>query len=153
MGAAVVLAIGVPGCGVDGGDNLGGNIRVQDLSDVRGEWVLEHAYSSPQPLVEGVEVRLFVRDDGIGLDAGCNQIGGEATLDDSRLVVDGLTTTVMACSDEAVMDQEKWLYEFLQSEPVMERGGPVLTLNTDVEGRDVPSPSEQVSLSFSQSSG
>jgi len=115
--------------------------------------VLEHAYSSPQPLVEGVEVRLFVRDDGIGLDAGCNQIGGEATLDDSRLVVDGLTTTVMACSDEAVMDQEKWLYEFLQSEPVMERGGPVLTLNTDVEGRDVPSPSEQVSLSFSQSSG
>lgn len=130
------------------GVGLGGNIGVEDLADVTGTWRLDHVYSGPDAPVEGTEIVLTIEEDSIAANAGCNSMGSAASLDDSRLVVDDLFSTLMACADP-VMEQERWFSEFLQSRPLMEHGGPVLTLNTDIEGASVPE-SEAISLSFQQ---
>ena len=86
-------------------------------------------------LVAGSRIRMTFQDGRIGLSAGCNQMGGTYTLDGDRLVVRDLGTTDMAC-DRALMDQDAWLSEFVNSATValdgatlmLAKGGITLTL-------------------------
>lgn len=81
----------------------------------------------PRPLVAGTRIRLAFRDGTVGTDAGCNQFGGDARLDGDRLVVTNLGGTEMGC-DQALMDQDEWLTEFLGSRPALRLDGDALTL-------------------------
>lgn len=144
LATALVLAM-VSACG-SAAEGLGGNIGVEDLADVAGTWRLERVYSGPPAPVAETEIVLTIEDGSIAANAGCNSMGGTASLDDSRLVVEDMFSTLMACHD-AVMEQERWFSELLQSRPLMEHGGPVLTLATDIESTSVPE-SEVISLSF-----
>jgi hypothetical protein len=61
---------------------------------------------TPRPLVPGTQVRLtFGADDAIGVNAGCNTMGGSYRVEGSSLRVDGGAMTEMAC-DEPRMQQD-----------------------------------------------
>lgn len=86
-----------------------------------------------RPLVDGTRIRLSFGDDGSSFeaDAGCNQMGGTATIEDGHLVVaDGLVTTEMACEPDR-MDQDSWLADFLTGRPAFSLTGPDMTLTRD----------------------
>ncbi|WP_433165855.1 META domain-containing protein [Kribbella sp. CA-247076] len=81
-----------------------------------------------KPLAPGSRLRLDFGDKGgLGFNAGCNQMGGEYTLDGDTVVMDGYGGTEMSCGP-AKDAQEKWLGEFLTQRPVMTLRGDVLTL-------------------------
>ena len=85
-------------------------------------------------LVEGSKVALSFEDGRISANAGCNTMNGAATWDGDTLQVAGpLAMTMMAC-DEALMDQDQWLSEFLTSSPALAVDGETLTLGDDTTG-------------------
>ena len=146
-----LTAVALAACGQNT-DNAGGNIDVAALSDVAGEWRLVHVYSGPSAPVSDTEITLTLASDSIAVNAGCNQMTAGASVDQGILTLDGpgLASTRMLCAPE-VMEQETWVADFVAAEPLLQHGGPVLTLGTDVEGRDIPE-SEVISLSFERTS-
>lgn len=70
-------------------------------------WRLEWYGEGTAPL-DGADISLVVRDDVtlIGV-SGCNQYAADYTVDSSRIAIDNLVRTEMACSEpDGVMDQE-----------------------------------------------
>jgi heat shock protein HslJ len=78
-------------------------------------------------LVDGTVVRLIVRSDGISVQAGCNTLFGDATWTDGVLSAPQLASTMMACDDD-LMAQDQWLAAFLEGSPPYELDGDTLTL-------------------------
>lgn len=76
-----------------------------------------------RPLVEGSRVRLAFASGRVSAQAGCNTMAGDYRTDDGRLVVEQLSSTLMACSEE-LMRQDTWLSDLLE-------GGPSFTLDGD----------------------
>jgi heat shock protein HslJ len=100
----------------------------------------------PKPLVDGTRITLNFFDDGhrLGAQAGCNQMGGPASFDSGRLVVDDMATTEMGC-DPPRHAQDEWLARFLTSKPSWVRSGSTLTLDNGtarivLEDREVANP-------------
>ena len=69
-------------------------------------------------LVAGSRLTLSFRNGQVGLDAGCNSMGGVYRLDGDRLVTNQLVTTDMACA-RALMDQEQWAADLLNGAVVL----------------------------------
>ena len=116
LGAGLVLG----GCGSESVDLAG---RSFTSTEVRGH-----------DLVEGSKVALSFEDGRISANAGCNTRNGAATWDgDTPQVAGPLAMTMMAC-DEALMDQDQWLSEFLTSSPALAVDGETLTLGDDTTG-------------------
>ena len=108
------------GCGSESVDLAG---RSFTSTEVRGH-----------DLVEGSKVALSFEDGRISANAGCNTMNGAATWDGDTLQVAGpLAMTMMAC-DEALMDQDQWLSEFLTSSPALAVDAETLTLGDDTTG-------------------
>ena len=85
----------------------------------------------PRPLVEGTRISLRFSDSSeIGAQAGCNSMGGPASIDDGRLVIDDLATTEMGC-DPPRHAQDEWLAQFLTSRPSADLSAETLTLEND----------------------
>lgn len=124
------MVLSACGQGTSGGDGAAG-VAWDDLS---GRTFLSTDVTKggdPYPLVKGSVVRLTFTDDGIGASAGCNQMGGAASLDDGVLVVDGpMAMTEMAC-DEPLMQQDTWLAALLADSPDVTLDADRLTLTTD----------------------
>ncbi|HEU5449007.1 MAG TPA: META domain-containing protein [Acidimicrobiia bacterium] len=100
----------------------------------------------PKPLVEGTRITLNFFDDGhrLGAQAGCNQMGGPASFQGGRLVVNNMATTEMGC-DPPRHAQDEWLARFLTSKPSWVRSGSTLTLDNSsvrvvLEDREVADP-------------
>ena len=75
-----------------------------------GRWKLQRAVDGkglpiPDVLPGGRGVHALVFSDGVlGIEGGCNHIGGRYHLDaEGRLVVPDIESTLMACEDEALM--------------------------------------------------
>lgn len=109
-------------------DNANGSVPVRSLDDLAGRWSVVNTQGAPGPLVAPVE--LEVDGDRLSVRTGCNSGGGSASVEDSRLVLDGggLAVTEMAC-DEPRNAQERWVLEMLQAGPRLERSGPYLYLH------------------------
>lgn len=101
--------------------DLVGRTYVGDQVAVGGE---------PDPLVKNTTIRLTFSDGSIGASAGCNQMGGNATWDDGVLHAKTLFSTEMGCA-QPLMKQDKWLADFLSSEPTLQQSGGTLTLSAD----------------------
>ena len=95
---------------------------------------------SGHELVAGSEVWLNFADGQLSANAGCNTMFGGYSLDGSTIVVDQMGGTEMGC-EPALMDQDAWLAEFLESSPsftlegetlIVTAGGTSITL-TDRE--------------------
>lgn len=84
----------------------------------------------PRALEDGTTIRLRVEDGALTASAGCNTIGGDATVDDGVLRVGAVSTTEMGC-DPPRHAQDEWLAGFLSAEPTVERTDTGFVLRTD----------------------
>ena len=81
-------------------------------------------------LVEGSEITMNFLDDGVSVNAGCNTMSGGYEITDGTFVAGQFAMTMMAC-EEALMDQDTWLSEFLASSPTIALDGSTLTLTSE----------------------
>ena len=82
----------------------------------RTRWQLSSYTSGGEALtpLEGVPVTLeFSTQTDVGGSGGCNSFGGTYTVEDDTINFSELASTLMACEDEVVMDQEAWFFETL----------------------------------------
>lgn len=56
--------------------------------------------------LEGTTLTLTFGTDQIGGNAGCNSFGGKYTIEGDKLTASELVSTLMACADTGVMEQE-----------------------------------------------
>lgn len=100
--------------------------------DLRGRTFLSTGVTEngqAKQLVAGTRIRLGFGDDGrrITANAGCNHLGGEARVDDGRLLADDLAMTAMGC-DGGRNEQDDWLAKFLMGKPTIRLSGTELIL-------------------------
>jgi len=127
---AVAVACMISGCGDQTSDapSSSGDSSLDGQSFV-GDDVTRHgdAYA----LVEGSSITVSFDTHSIGASAGCNHMSGNASWDTGTLkLTDNLAMTEMGCKS-ALMDQDKWLADFLQSSPQLAMDGNILTMTND----------------------
>ncbi len=134
-----LLAVSACGGGedVDDVDDTSGPAGPVALADIDGTTFATagtDALDSPDhSLVEGSSVAVTFKGDEIRAHAGCNHLTGTAEIVDDSLEVSGLGGTEMAC-DEALMEQDRWLADFLTSSPAISMtSGSELTLTSGDE--------------------
>ena len=81
-------------------------------------------------LVKGSEIRLSFTRKRIGIDAGCNSMGGGYKLKEGVLKTGGLAMTEMACQNK-LMRQDTWIADFLGAGAVTALDGDQLVLTGD----------------------
>ncbi|MDQ2965091.1 MAG: META domain-containing protein [Chloroflexota bacterium] len=81
-----------------------------------------------RPLVPGTTIRLTFNKDGqLGVNAGCNHMGGTYRMDGGTLRFEGGAMTEMGC-DEPRHKQDDWLFGLLGSKPTVALAGNDLTI-------------------------
>lgn len=91
---------------------------VYDLSEITGH-----------TLVADSTVELVFDSGTVSVHAGCNRMFGSFSIADGALETPELAATLMAC-DQALMDQDTWMSEFLESAPQIRTGEDTLVLST-----------------------
>src|SRR3954471_55091 len=87
------------------------------------------ANGQARPLVPGSRLRLTFQDGQVRAHAGCNHMAGAVALDDGRLEVGALTSTLMSCGAD-LDEQDAWLAGFLNAGPTWRLDGDDLMLGT-----------------------
>ena len=87
------IAIMLVACGGAGGDSLNGT-----------NWEL-YAISKHPPL-EGSNITIAFEDGQVSGHSGCNSYGGEYQISGDKIEFGILMSTMMACADPAMMEQE-----------------------------------------------
>lgn len=87
----------------------------------------------PDGIVDGSEITIEFVDGRLSANAGCNGQGGDYSIDDGDLVVGALMSTMMAC-DDALMTQDQRLAELLSSSPAITLDDDTLTLTLASDG-------------------
>jgi heat shock protein HslJ len=77
--------------------------------------------------VPGTEVHLVFDGNQVSVSGGCNSQGGEFDVRAGRLVLGGLSSTLIGCAP-ALSQQDDWLASFLTSKPRLDLDGDELTL-------------------------
>ena len=83
-------------------------------------------------LVADTTIDLTFAEQRISALAGCNTQNGDVDVTDGVLVVRQLASTMMAC-DDPLMAQDQWLAGFLEGEPEVALDGETLTLTSGDE--------------------
>lgn len=100
-------------------------------------WMLEQLIQmgvEMQPLVEGSQITLNIGEDGtLNGNAGCNQFsGGYTTNEDLTVSIGPVASTLMACAEQAVMEQETSFHAALNgAELVFEEDGKLVLAGPD----------------------
>ncbi len=85
-------------------------------------------------VVEGYDLAgtltMQFQDGQVGVSGGCNQLNGAYTLEDGVLTAGPFITTLMACPDE-LMDQDQWITGQLEAGLEVALDGDTLTLSND----------------------
>jgi heat shock protein HslJ len=123
LAVLTISAIALAACGSDD-DNASGSAPTAD--DLAGQ-TFESTSVEGHDLVEGSTIELGFETDALGARAGCNSLSGGYTITDGTLEVAAMASTMMAC-DDALMAQDEWLSEFLTSGPEITLDGDTLTL-------------------------
>ena len=102
------------------------------MDDLRGRTFLSTGVTEngqPKQLVTGTRIRLNFGEEGrrIGANAGCNHMGGEARVENGRLVAGDMAMTAMGC-DGGRSEQDAWLAKFLADKPTIRASGTELVL-------------------------
>jgi heat shock protein HslJ len=129
LGIAVAITCLISGCGdqASDGSNPSGDASLDGRTFV-GDDVTRQGDS--YPLVEGSTITMSFDASSVGASAGCNHMSGDASWNAGTLeLTGGLAMTEMGCKS-ALMDQDKWLADFLQSSPQLGVNSNVLTLNS-----------------------
>jgi heat shock protein HslJ len=121
----VVLMLGVSAC-ASGGQTVS---SLEDLADTHWQLSSYGDIDAEVPVVEGSTITLDIGPNGeIGGSAGCNSFGGTYTLDQGKIAVGEISSTLMACADQLVMDQEEQFLAALKSATGIEMNGDELTI-------------------------
>jgi heat shock protein HslJ len=81
-------------------------------------------------LVAGTTIRVTFGNDGnVGVNAGCNTMGGAFRIEGGVLHVTGAGMTEMAC-DPDLMAQDAWVFAFFGAEPTVSLSGSDLVLSS-----------------------
>jgi heat shock protein HslJ len=84
-----------------------------------------------KPLASEAPITLSFTEDGISLNAGCNTLFGEATIESGRLtLVSALASSLMMC-DDTLMRQDEWLTAFISASPQITKADDTITLTSD----------------------
>ena len=144
---ALVTALVLGACG-RGGTTQGGAAGPDETEPWDRTFLSTEVTENGQPkaLVAGTRITLTLVEDGhrLAAQAGCNSMGGQATFDGGRLVVNDLATTEMGC-DQPRHAQDEWLASFLTSGPEWSRSRSTLTLDNGttrivLQDREVANP-------------
>lgn len=113
------------------------SVLASGCTDSYGEFPADKNYTSVDAdgsytPVSGTTIRLEFADDRISAEAGCNRLFGTVDTSLGTLTVDSLGATRMGCPAE-LMEQDRWLSEFLSSKPKWSREDDTMTLDN---GRD-----------------
>lgn len=84
-----------------------------------------------KPLVEGSTVTLMLAGGQAGGSGGCNSYGGTYQVEGGTIAFDEISSTLRACADERVTDQEQRYLAALQSAGRYELDGKILRLFYD----------------------
>ncbi len=101
--AATMGALALSGCG---GSSSSSDVTLEEMT---GAWVLESGKGAAGELkpVDGVPVELNVEQDGtFSANAGCNNLFGSLTVENGKLDIGPVASTMMAC-DDALMDLDQ----------------------------------------------
>ncbi len=130
---AAIGAVAIGGCGKSDASDSAGNANPETM---QGSWVLESGKGPHGPVdpVEGSPVEFVVDDQGQASGtAGCNGFGGPIKVEEGRLEIGPLASTLMAC-DEALMQAESAYLAALEDVSSGEVSGDKMTLTgTDTE--------------------
>jgi heat shock protein HslJ len=82
-------------------------------------------------LVPGSTVRLTFQGDQLGINAGCNHMGGTYSIVDGKLTTGQMAMTDMAC-EEPLMAQDTWVAAFVGGAAVTLKGDTLTLQHADV---------------------
>lgn len=122
---AVAGSLVLASCGDDEDD--GGAASAVAAADLNGRVFVSTSVEG-HDLVDGSTVTLSFDADNVGAQAGCNTMTSGFTIEDGDLTIGTMASTMMACSDE-LMAQDQWLASFLSDDPAISLDGDVLTLS------------------------
>jgi heat shock protein HslJ len=129
--AAVAVTAVIAGCGSD--DGASAPSASGSLGDLANQAYLSTQVTQDgqdRPLVDGTAISLRFWDSRLSAQAGCNTLGGDATLRDNVIdIAGGLSMTEMGCAGP-LMRQDGWLADMLGSRPVATLDGDRLTLTS-----------------------
>ncbi len=98
---------------------------------ILGEWIVI-SVNDNQVATTVVPTLSFAEEGVVSGEAGCNTFGGTYTTDESNgIVLSGITSTLIACEDEAITAQETALLDALQKTTLYLIEGNTLTLTDD----------------------
>jgi len=84
------------------------------------------------PVIEGTSLTLeFGAGGRVGGSGGCNSYGGEYQVNGATLSINNIVSTLMACADERVMEQEQRYFQALEASARFELAGDRLTISHD----------------------
>jgi heat shock protein HslJ len=134
---AAVAALALAACGSDdaGSSNSAPpdddeNPSLVPTQDELANRAFESTSVVGHELVEGTDIGIVFEASSISAKAGCNTMFGGYQFDENALMVGTLASTMMAC-DQALMDQDTWLGEFLTGLPTIAYDGSSLILERD----------------------
>jgi len=104
--------------------------------NVLGEWRI--AYIGEHPVIENSPATISFEQDGrFGGNASCNRYFGSYTLEDSSLKIgEHMGSTRMMCAEQALMEQEDFLFEILPMAVTVHNEDGLLVLR-DKDGKQV----------------
>jgi heat shock protein HslJ len=101
------------------------------LSDLtEGSWTADGIEDANRDIVPGSTITLTFDNHAVAANAGCNILRGPAAINDDKLVVGKLASTMKAC-EESLQAQDEWLSSFLTSQPTITRQSNDLWLTRD----------------------
>lgn len=102
------------------------------------------SYDEQTP-VSGSELTINFNADGLGGSSGCNSYFGSYTVDGTNLSVSQVGSTMMACMEEGLMEQESQFLTMLQAAATFTLTADQLTIHT-AEGNLIFQPAQHQSL-------
>jgi len=120
----VLLLLALTGCGMlANADTLDGT-----------SWTVTEMGGTP--LVEGSAITVQFNDGQIGGSAGCNSYGGTYEITEEGVQVSDLASTLMACTDEGIMEQEQRFLDAVQNIDSFNVSGDQLSI-TSADGTEI----------------
>ena len=124
MGAFLLMVLVLAGCS-----------QAASVNDLEGtSWTVTEMGGTP--LVEGTSITAQFADGKIGGSAGCNSYGGTYEVTTEGVSISDLTSTMMACTDPGVMEQEQQFLDTIQNIQSFDVGSDKLTI-TSADGTQI----------------
>lgn len=99
------------------------------LANTQWRLVSFGAPGAETPIIEGSAVTLEFKAEGeAGGSGGCNSYGGQYQVQGDTLLLSEIVSTLMACADEAISQQEQQYFQAMQTIGRFELAGDQLTI-------------------------